>query len=96
MLFRLQAIGDSSDVEISPDHTMIRTKYQPKQWPMLTTLKVDAPEFVPRTQRAGNILYHIVTALTEHCDHNSQLQLSALAILLLLCLAQFRINEYLN
>ena len=55
VLFLFQAIDDSLQVEISPDRTMIRTKYFPEKWPMLTTLKVDAPEFVPRTQRAGNV-----------------------------------------
>lgn len=54
VLFWLQAIHCSSEVEISPERSMIRTKYSPEKWPMLTTLKVDAPEFVPRTQRAGN------------------------------------------
>jgi len=42
---------------------MIRTKYFPEKWPMPTTLKVDAPEFIPRTQRAGSSAFRFQISL---------------------------------
>ena len=68
----MQAIDDSSGVEISLDHSMIRTKYSPEKWPMPTSLKVDAPEFVPRTQRAGNIVFFKYEFILQKCKSEKE------------------------
>lgn len=55
LFFKLQAMLLSTEVEVSEDHSKMRTMMNPEKWPIINNtissfsrLNVDVPEFVPR------------------------------------------------
>ena len=65
---------ESDKVEISPDQLFVRTKDDPKNWPIegpdihLSSLKADVPEFVPGKmyQRTGKPSSNIFSSSLSH------------------------------
>jgi len=49
----IKAVEGSRGVEVSLDEMMLRTKFCPERWPLRTSLKLDAPEFVPQPRTAS-------------------------------------------